>query len=432
LDNVDTTGKNFGQTNSFVWDGCIQELNIDTGEPGSFSFCSLEGGISILDSFTDPATAPVDSNDGWDFVHVRLHWFFPGVSIIEHPYQVNSAEKDATGNYLMSARHTHTIYYIDGSTGEILWRLGGMNSTFSGDGNEFGWQHDARWVGEKSSSADDLRSANSGGKRRLTVYDNASAGFDNTGTESRGLLVELDFSAMTASIITSFHSPGGETALLSASQGNVQWLADHSELNTDNVFMGYGSVPVFAEYTNSGDAIRVVHYGTSDTAQGYRIFRSTWTGTPTTAPDVVIEDGVLFVSWNGATEVKQWQVQQGDSQDSLGNNTAVQKTGFETAINIDTSKAATQVMALDQNGHVLAKSNVLASDGTSMGGAVNGTATVTTDGSDGSGDSSDGNDDNGALASFSSGAIALCCIVAIVSLVAEAAIFWAACLISPA
>ncbi|THU78510.1 hypothetical protein K435DRAFT_786229 [Dendrothele bispora CBS 962.96] len=400
LTTVDTTGKNFGQANSFVWDGCLQELNIDTGEPASFDFCSLEKGISLFDSFTDPNAPPVDENSGWDYVHV------------------NSAEKDATGNYLMSARHTHTVYYIDGSTGEILWRLGGMNSNFTGDGNEFGWQHDARWIGEKSMSSDDLQSANSGGKRRLTIYDNASSGFDNTGTESRGILVELDFSAMSATIITTYHSPGGETTLLSASQGNVQWFADHSELNSDNVLMSYGSVPVFAEYTNSGDAIRVVHYGTSDSAQGYRIFRDTWTGTPTTAPDAVIQDGVLYVSWNGATEVTQWTVQQGDSQNNLGNDTTVQKSGFETAINIDSTKGATQVMAIGKNGKTLAKSNVLGADGSNMGGAVNGTATLGSDGS-GSGSGSNnggGDDDNGAIASLASSVSIFCGVVAVLSL----------------
>jgi hypothetical protein len=83
---------------------------------------------------------------------------------------INSVIKDTFGNYLASSRHTHTVYYIDGSTGDIIWRfvcpyptgcldlnsrpylgvpsrLGGKNSNFTiGEGAEFAWQHDPRWI----------------------------------------------------------------------------------------------------------------------------------------------------------------------------------------------------------------------------------------------------------------------------------------------
>ena len=47
--------------------------------------------------------------------------------------------------------HYHSAYKISGKTGEVLWTLGGKNSTFEiGDGANFAWQHFARWVVEGS------------------------------------------------------------------------------------------------------------------------------------------------------------------------------------------------------------------------------------------------------------------------------------------
>ncbi|KAF5350318.1 hypothetical protein D9758_012804 [Tetrapyrgos nigripes] len=419
IEGIDTTSiaqSPLGQEDSFVWDGCAQELDIASGNPtNNFLFCALSSvspqstPISVLDSFTAPATPPTDSNNGWDYVHI------------------NSAEKDAAGNYLISGRHTHSVYYVDGSTSQIIWALGASTaqadasgpsfpsshpSNFTGDGNEFSWQHDARWVGEKGLSGDDIRSANSGntsgplaGKRLLTVYDNASAGFASSGTESRGLLIQLDFSQSpwTASIITSYHSPGGESTLLSASQGNLQFLSEHPELGSDNVFMSYGNLPVFAEYTREGDPIRVVHYGNSGAAQGYRIFRAMWDGTPVSRPDVGVDAdaGMVYVSWNGATRVVKWRLTQGDDASSLssGNETNVDKQGFETAIAIDTTPEVLQVSALDKDGNVLAKSNVVSvKDGSVVGEGQDGVkANSSTDasaGNNGTGTSGGGGDDN--------------------------------------
>ncbi|KAF5350321.1 hypothetical protein D9758_012801 [Tetrapyrgos nigripes] len=98
-----------GQQDLFGWDGCAQELDIASGNPtNNFLFCALSSvspqstPISASDSFT--ATAPAN---GWDYVHIH------------------SAEKDETGNHLISARHnTHSVYYVDGSTSQIIWALG--------------------------------------------------------------------------------------------------------------------------------------------------------------------------------------------------------------------------------------------------------------------------------------------------------------------
>lgn len=61
---------------------------------------------------------------------------------------LNSIEKDSQGNYMISSRHYSTIYYLS-PAGDILWQLGGKNSSFQmGEGTDFYWQHDARWIEE--------------------------------------------------------------------------------------------------------------------------------------------------------------------------------------------------------------------------------------------------------------------------------------------
>lgn len=57
----------------------------------------------------------------------------------------NSLEEDTDGNLLVSFRHLNSVYKIDHTTGQILWRLGGKSSdfTFANDSG-FSGQHDAR------------------------------------------------------------------------------------------------------------------------------------------------------------------------------------------------------------------------------------------------------------------------------------------------
>lgn len=61
---------------------------------------------------------------------------------------MNSVDKDSAGNYLISSRHFSTVFYVS-PAGDILWELNGRNSSFQmGEGTEFHFQHDARWIDE--------------------------------------------------------------------------------------------------------------------------------------------------------------------------------------------------------------------------------------------------------------------------------------------
>ena len=47
-----------------------------------------------------------------------------------HSCHLNSIDKDRDGNYLVSLRHTCGVYYINGTTGDLIWTLGSVNSSF--------------------------------------------------------------------------------------------------------------------------------------------------------------------------------------------------------------------------------------------------------------------------------------------------------------
>jgi len=182
---------------------------------------------------------------------------------------VNSVVKDSAGNYLLSVRHLCALLYIDGRTKAVLWQLGGKRSTFAGDGTSFCWQHDAQWVGEMSWSAQQTLEASNGGKRQLILFDNASNGFAKNATQSRGMLIELDFAAKSASMRAEYSTPGGCSDLLSDSQGSMQFLNEDSPASSSgNVLVGYGSKPVFAEYDVNGTALQSVWFGYNETQVG--------------------------------------------------------------------------------------------------------------------------------------------------------------------
>ena len=44
---------------------------------------------------------------------------------------VNSIDKDDDGNYLVSSRHFHQLYKVDGTSGDLIWKMGGKDGEFT-------------------------------------------------------------------------------------------------------------------------------------------------------------------------------------------------------------------------------------------------------------------------------------------------------------
>jgi hypothetical protein len=129
---------------------------------------------------------------------------------------MNSIDKDAEGNYLLSVRNFNEITKIDPS-GKIIWRLGGKRNQFAIDDSlKFAAQHDARFRG----------------KGRISFFDNTGRASDGS-TQARGVVYELDEAGRNAHLVWS-HTAGRGTK--SIGNGNVQVLNDGS------VLVNYGKI----------------------------------------------------------------------------------------------------------------------------------------------------------------------------------------------
>jgi hypothetical protein len=225
-------------------------------------------------------------------------------------FHLNSVGVDGDGNLLISSRHTSAVYKVDRRTGEVIWRLGGKRSDFTfGPGAAFAYQHDARRHPDGS----------------MTIFDNA-ASLPGPGVASRGIRLALDEKARHASLLQEFRSPDARAGW---AMGNLQVL------NGGAVFIGWGTDGSFSEFGPDGALRFDARF--ADGSVGYRAFSLPWTGRPTGTPAIAATangDGTTTVhaSWNGATQVAQWQVLGGPSPDRLRVVARAPRSGFETAI----------------------------------------------------------------------------------------------------
>lgn len=327
-----------------VWDSIFQEIDIETGE--------LLFEWHASDHFSaEDSLAPYEHYRGaWDFFHI------------------NSVDKDPlTGHYLVSSRYMCAVAYIDGTTGKVLWQVGGKNNSFSdlsdGEATNFSWQHHARLYHETAGDAT---------KALLTVFDNGAYYTKALlrASHSRGLLVDLDTSAMTATLRRALVAP--QPGFLVPSQGSVNVLP-----RTGNVLVGWGHHPAWTEYdAATGEALCDTHLGATrltawSRVKNYRTFKSAWVGRPRTDPDAVlkVDEEALYVSWNGATGVAAWVVQSSwaDPGDADGtfeyvrNVTEAAREGFETRIDLSGTDLSgfVQVVAVDAEGQKLGCSELI-------------------------------------------------------------------------
>ncbi len=275
-----------------------------------------------------------NSSDAWDYFHI------------------NSVDKDADNNYLISARDANAVYKINGKTGDIMWQLGGKSSNFSmGPQVEFAFQHHARFHAKSED----------GTKEIISLYDNSAHGTeDGKGREvhfykySRGKIIEVDTETWEAKIVQAFHPPDN---LLSKSQGSTQILPN------GNVLVNWGSEGAMTEFKSDGTPIFHTYMDSGllgEAVENYRGFRYNWTGIPNEAPAIIaLKDEQssttnIYVSWNGDTRTKTWRfygVSDNGRRSYLGEST---RESFETMLKLDQAEFKTvQAEALDAEGTVL-------------------------------------------------------------------------------
>ncbi|KAJ3980810.1 ASST-domain-containing protein [Lentinula detonsa] len=323
-----------GPEQGWILDSAMQELNISDNEP-VFTWIASEH-VNITECYNTPGTGGGSVAEAFDYFHI------------------NSIEKDDAGNYLISSRHCWTVYYLDGTSGDILWKMGGKNSSFNmGNGTEFSWQHHARWVEKNDTYA------------TMTLFDNAGQFGQQQEQMSRGLLLGVDLINMTVNLLTEF-LPWNQS--ISQSQGSVQLQPN------GNFLVGFGQLPWTGEYSPDGDLLWTIQFGVGD-VESYRALRYNWTATPTDSPSIELvgasKSNLLsaHASWNGATEIVKWELygasdSSGSNSISLYNKT---KDGFETTITVSTvsnSYSHYAVRAIGKSNQILGTSDfVSASSG---------------------------------------------------------------------
>ncbi|EME79048.1 uncharacterized protein MYCFIDRAFT_143069 [Pseudocercospora fijiensis CIRAD86] len=193
----------FGFKNGVGWllDSGFQEIDVRSANASLlFSWNALDH-VHMTDSTLSIAERPEIFGSGRS--HLDAFDFF----------HVNSVDKDADGNYLISARHADSLYMISRTDGRILWQLGGKQSSFRGTGTEFRRQHDARYVfGNKTHSL-------------ITLFDNAADCYTVFGNESQGLEILLDHVTLTATTQRRFRN-----GLVSCGMGSLQTRANGDAL----------------------------------------------------------------------------------------------------------------------------------------------------------------------------------------------------------
>ena len=302
-----------GQTQGIIEDCVIQQIDVRTGlvmfEWHAYGHIPLNASYSKVPNYKGGI---------WDWFHI------------------NSIDVEPNGNMLISSRNTWAVYQIGHTYGEVLWRLGGRNSSFTlGPGVRFAYQHDATLV-----------SAN-----RIEVFDNEDT--PAIAKASRALVIALNFSTFSASLLRAYIDPG--QTVLSPSQGNIQ------QLGNSDAFVGWGQIGIASEFSLRGSL--TFQLSLPPLVESYRAYRFSWSAQPTGPPTLVATRAAgaasasLAMSWNGATGVTGWQVLAGSAPSALAPlGTPVPSAGFETLASAATSAPYVAVQALGTGGKVLATS----------------------------------------------------------------------------
>jgi hypothetical protein len=303
-----------GARDGTITDTAVQEIDMKTGLV-RWEWHSLDH-VAAEESETEAST---DSTP-WDWFHL------------------NSIDLEPDGDIFISARSTWAGYQLEGGSGRVLWRLGGLKSSFKmGPGTETAWQHDGRIL--------------PGGD--VTFFDDGSN--PPIHSQSRAVRIALDFKTHQAHLVSSYTHVN--PPLLAASQGNMQTLAD------GNTVVGYGGVPAISEYATDGSLLFDANLPFD--MSFYRAFRFPWSGRPSSPPAVLAdlnntgEETIVHASWNGATEVASWRVLAGGASGSLSAQATIPTSGFESSTTLPKKYTRVEVQALDAAGGVLATSKTV-------------------------------------------------------------------------
>jgi hypothetical protein len=205
-----------GPADQTVVNGVVQEIDIATGRV--LLQWNSEDHVPFSQS---EQPLPASPSTPWDWFHI------------------NAVKVDTNGNLLIDARNTWTTYEVNPFSGNIIWQLGGKDSSFKlvaapgqtldSAGEIFAWQHDPQALGNDT----------------YTLFDNESSGTPLL-PYSRAVTVKLNPWTKVATLVASEDQPENLSA---ASQGNAQ------PTPRGNLVVGWGALPYFSEFNPAGNLI---------------------------------------------------------------------------------------------------------------------------------------------------------------------------------
>lgn len=330
-----------GRRQQWIVNSIFQELDLETGRV-LFEWSSLDHVSpheSVFSVNSGRTGSGYNSSDAWNYFHI------------------NSVDKDRDGNYLLSARICASIYKINGKTGEVMWKLGGIpgvtSSAFATENNlTFSFQHHARYL---STSGDKT-------KQVISLFDNSAHGTEDSYGDvklngiSSAKIIEVDTQAWNATLLYNAPAPYNISV---KSQGSAQVLPNN------NVLVNWGSEGAVTEYDLEGNIVFHTFLDSGilgEKVENYRAFKFNWTGIP--FEDIAVAsqytpDGFtnVYVSWNGDTRTTKWQVWSATDEGKSVLEVAT-RTGFETKIQVTGHVSSVFVQAIS-NGTVIGESLVV-------------------------------------------------------------------------
>ena len=191
----------------------------------------------------------------------------------QHIYYVhaNAIEIDTDGNILLSSRHMDEITKIDRQTGDIIWRLGGVNNEFTFLNDSLDFQHS---IPTPFCYQHDIRRLTNG---NITIYDNGNY---KDPKYSRMVEYQLDELNMTATLTWEYRD-----SLFNYSpwMGNVQRLQNENIIGAWNMTdFPTTIIEVGQDCTKTFELSIEEYFDDNNNKRGvwiYRAFRFDWEGT---------------------------------------------------------------------------------------------------------------------------------------------------------
>ncbi|KAK5806620.1 hypothetical protein VI817_000878 [Penicillium citrinum] len=291
-----------GPKNGWIQDGLIYEIDLETNEI-LFRWSAHE---HIDQVRLSDVRAPLEGSESG--MNKTSPYGYPHLNAV---YKYGD-------HYLLSSRYMCSIFFLD-SNGNVTWHLHGRTGgDFNlGLGTSFCYQHDARFEFQSDERV------------HLALHNNDNADFSAHTSLTTGLLLDVELQG-SKQVTLKRRTWDAEEPVYAESQGSYQSLAN------GHVLQDHGATPKIEEYDENGTIVMRARFGYDNTMQTYRVYRYPWTGNPSTKPDLAAcvssetNKTTVYVSWNGATDVKSWKVLAG----SEVKKTAL-RNGFETSIQVD-------------------------------------------------------------------------------------------------